>query len=286
MPALSTPPTFDYLQQLDGQPHEVEAAAELWEALQPSQLPAGHWRALLRQASPGVRWAVLIELATQNEIAGAQALLTDCPRVNPHALQMGNSLHPLTRAAELNHLEMLKLLLDSGFSARVDQSMPLHLAAGQGHLEAVQLLLPVSNLKEDGGLIFAFAANNGRTEVVDAMWSHVDPFALNALAFLWALKARHLAIAERFVEAQNPELPQMFVRSMVDGPLNDWPKWDAHLVTLPEPWQDLIWSWAPDPQHLPKLAVLRDERAAARHRETHLTRMGPRPHATSRRRRS
>jgi ankyrin repeat protein len=106
------------------------------------------------------------------------------PGVDPNASTCVSAGHgdldhytPLTRAAELGHLEAVRLLLDAGADpgrADGDGATALMLAAGEGQLEVLRLLLvrgaAVDAAQPDGGwTAFHYACYNNQPECVEEL---------------------------------------------------------------------------------------------------------------------
>lgn len=114
----------------------------------------------------------LLKAASDGDINVTQRLLLDGAPFT--ADWLGTS--PLHLAAQGNHVEVCKILLQAGISTnartKVDRT-PLHLAAYEGHLEVVLLLLKEGAHINDTDLLgmtpLHWAVQNGHIEVVQAL---------------------------------------------------------------------------------------------------------------------
>jgi ankyrin repeat protein len=99
--------------------------------------------------------------------------------VDPYTPSRSPPRSPLTRAAELGHLEAVRLLLDAGADpaagrADSDGATPLMLAAGDGQLEVLRLLLARGAAVDaaptgDGFTAFHIACANNHSECAEAL---------------------------------------------------------------------------------------------------------------------
>ena len=76
----------------------------------------------------------------------------------------------LTRAAEANHLSIVRALLDHGADVNARQNSALVAAAENGNVQMVRLLLDKgANIERDGGYALRSAAQKGHIEVVQEL---------------------------------------------------------------------------------------------------------------------
>ena len=137
-------------------------------------------------------------LVEQTADAELVARLLAEPDVDPNAAASVSDGHgdidhytPLTRAAELGHIEAARLLLDAGADpgrADGDGATPLINAAGEGQLEAARLLLArgadPSLADGDGGTPLMAAAMHGHVEVLRLLLARGADVNARALAVI------------------------------------------------------------------------------------------------------
>jgi hypothetical protein len=134
-----------------------------------------------REARLAGRQQRLVEQTADGELV---ARLLAEPGVDPNAAASVSDGHgdvdpytPLTRAAELGHLEALRLLLEAGADPSLadgDGITPLMVAAAHGQLEVVRLLLARGAAVDavdpgDGGTAFHLACFNNQPDCVEEL---------------------------------------------------------------------------------------------------------------------
>jgi ankyrin repeat protein len=124
----------------------------------------------LREGYSTLFWA-----AQEGRTEVAVALIVAGARVN----ELGPQGTPLTRAAELGHLETVRALLDHGAAVNGTDSLgetALMKAAEQGQVAIVQLLLDrgarIDARNQHGDTALSWAAGNGWTEIVRLLLAH------------------------------------------------------------------------------------------------------------------
>ena len=97
-------------------------------------------------------------------------------------------------------IKVIQELLDEGANPKADDSEALRRAAGNGHLEVVKLLLPVSDPKARDSEALRWAAENGHLEIVKLLLPVSDPKANDGLALRLAARNGHLEIVKLLKE--------------------------------------------------------------------------------------
>lgn len=94
----------------------------------------------------------------------------------------------LVASAEAGNAALTLELLAMGADPLYDGSTPLRMAASNGHLECVKMLLPISNPDDESSYALQLAARNGHAECLRVLIRACDPEADWALALRWAAR--------------------------------------------------------------------------------------------------
>ena len=116
----------------------------------------------------------------------------------------GNSF-ALQLAAGNGYLEIVKLLLPVS-DPKANNSNALQLATENGHLEIVKLLLPVSDPKACDSEALKLAAENGHLEIVKLLLPVSDHKANNSCALRLAAENGHLEIVKLLIPVSEPKV--------------------------------------------------------------------------------
>jgi len=110
----------------------------------------------------------------------------------------------LRLAAENGHLEIVKLLIPVSDPKALD-SNALRCAATKGHLEIVKLLIPMSDPKSLDSNALRWAAANGHLEIVKLLIPVSDPKAGGSYALQLAATKGHLEIVKLLIPVSDPK---------------------------------------------------------------------------------
>lgn len=109
----------------------------------------------------------------------------------------------LCLAAENGHLECVKILIPAS-CPMADYSRALSLAASHGHVECVKLLIPVSDPKADGSQALRWATCNGHAACVKILIPVSDPRAFHSDALLRAAIGGHAECLKLLIPVSDP----------------------------------------------------------------------------------
>ena len=103
-------------------------------------------------------------------------------------------------------LESLRIILALGADPRHNNSLPISLAAENGHAECVKLLIPLSDPKSRDSLALVLAATSGHAECVRLLIPVSDPEANSSNALRWAAVNGHAECVKLLIPASGPLL--------------------------------------------------------------------------------
>ena len=130
----------------------------------------------------------LLAAVERNDSAGVAFLL---PKANP---QHKHSL-PFRKAAQLGHIECLKLLQPVS-DPTAGNSGALTMAAANGHLECMHLLIPISDMQLPKDNVLATAAHHGNIHALQHLLPLSDPQTNHSEAFAAAVLRNHTECAD------------------------------------------------------------------------------------------
>ncbi len=100
----------------------------------------------------------------------------------------------LIEAADAGTANTVNRLLETCTNSRSSISWALRQAAGNGHVEVVKLLLPVSDSKVNNSLALQWAVENGHMEIIKLLLPVSDPKANRSWALRQAAENGHMEI--------------------------------------------------------------------------------------------
>ena len=103
-------------------------------------------------------------------------------------------------------LEGLSRILAQGADPRHNNSLPICLAAENGHAECVKLLIPLSDPKSRDSMALVLAATSGHAECVRLLIPVSDPEANASNALRWAAINGHAECVKLLIPASGPLL--------------------------------------------------------------------------------
>ncbi len=136
----------------------------------------------------------------------------------PGARSLTNDLF---EAAERGDLKDVKHLLARGCDPKADSCWALQTAAGNGHLEVVKLLLPLSDPKAGDSMALWLAAERGHVEIVNLLFRHsdsakvIEDLASEELGGCDLLVAKLSHVAAKLFMTSHPELEMPRTRAML-----------------------------------------------------------------------
>lgn len=101
---------------------------------------------------------------------------------------------------------VIRELIKEGANPKTEKSEALRWAAGNGHLEIVKELIPVSDPKADESEALRLAAKNGHLEIVKELIPVSDPKAYKSWALRWAAENGHLEVVKELIPVSDPEV--------------------------------------------------------------------------------
>ncbi len=116
-----------------------------------------------------------------------------------------NPTDTLQKAALNGRLDEVKHLLEAGADSKAGNSYALRCAAKNGHLEVVELLLPVSDPKANDSWALRMAAQSGHLEIVKLLLPVSDPKTYDSSALQRASENDHLEIVKLLLPVSDPQ---------------------------------------------------------------------------------
>ncbi len=132
-------------------------------------------------------------------------------------------------AATRGNLSLVVRYLALGVDPKYDDSRALRCAAGNGHLEIVKLLLPVSDPRADDSSALRCAAEGGHLEIVKLLLPVSNPKANRSGALRWASENGHLEVIKLLLPCSD------YVVALEQPGFIYSPGCDVLLSCLPEP---------------------------------------------------